>query len=381
MTLRVWLPRLTDLRADSVLAYEGMDARRRILDRGEGVLAALPRGRDCELVLHAFDVSLLDIGPPRLSAARLAAALPGIVEERVVGDIEHAHVVASARQGDGRATAAVVDRNLLRRALDLFERAGHRVTAATPQALALPHERGTWSVAAFGDAASIRWGPVHGAAVGLLPSPAAELTLLAKQAPKPEAVVVTGDVDEREWSERLGVPVRRAPGPSVAPPVVLDLLQYEFAPRLAVGKSWRATIALAGLLAVVAIAGLNLHAATLRSEESALREAMARRVRESFPDVPVVLDPVMQMRRLVADLQPGVDPAGFIPLAAGLARLIPPDAVQRLEYQDGVLTATLRAEAEMAEGQRSALAGKASEQGFVLAVSGTAVRLSRKEAP
>lgn len=381
MTLRVWLPRLTDLRADSVLTYEGLDARRRILDRGEGVLAALPRGRDCELVLHAFDVTLLDVSLPRVGGARLASALPGIVEERLAGDIEHAHVVASPRQSDGRATAAVVDRALLRRALDLFERAGHRVTAVTPHALALPQEPGTWFVAGLGDAAAIRWGSVQGGAVGLVPTPAAELSLLSRQAGKPSAVVVSGGVDEREWSECLGVPVRRALPAAVAPPVVLDLLQYEFAPALAVGKSWRTTIALAGLLAVVAIAGLNWHAASLRSEEAALREDMVRRVRESFPEVPVVLDPVAQMRRLVADLRPGADPGGFIPLAAGLARLIPPDTVQRLEYRDGALTATLRADAAMTEAQRNALPGKASDEGLVLTVSGAAVRLSRKEAP
>lgn len=381
MTTRVWLPRLTELRADSLLAFETLDGRRRIVRRGEAVLAGLPVPGDCELVLHPFDAVLLDVKVPKLTGARLGAALPGIVEDRVAGDVDQVHVAATARDGQGEATAAIVDRALLRRTLDLFARAGRRVRSVTPQPLALPVVSGHWFVRVEGDAGAVRWSARHGTSLGIAEATPVELTLLIRQAGRPAAITVAGDVDHAAWSEALGVSVRGADVGIEAPPVVLELLQYEFAPRLAVGKSWRTTIALASTLAVVGVAGLNLHAARLRSEERGLREDMSRLVRETFPEVPVVLDPVAQMRRLVADLRPGSNPGGFVALAAGIARMLPPDSLQRMEYRDSMLIVTLRPDSAINDAQRDALVGRGAADGFVVTFAGTSVRLSRKEAP
>lgn len=381
MTTRVWLPRLAELRADSLLAFEALDGRRRIVRRGEAVLAGLPADGECELVLHPFDAVLLDVKVPKLTGARLGAALPGMVEERIAGDIDLVHVAATERDAQGEATAAIVDRALLRRALDLFARAGRRVRSATPQPLALPVAPGHWVVRAEAGAGAVRWGARHGTSLGIAASTPPELALLMRQAGRPSAITVVGDIDHAAWSEALGVPVRPADIAIEAPPIVLELLQYALAPRLAVDKSWRTTIALACALALVGLAGLNLHAARLRSEERALRDDMNRLVRETFPEVPVVLDPVAQMRRLVADLRPGSNPGGFVPLAAGIAHLLPPDSLQRMEYRDSVLTVTLRPESAMNDAQRSTLIGRGAEDGFVVTFAGTSVRLSRKEAP
>ncbi|MFO1320423.1 MAG: type II secretion system protein GspL [Burkholderiales bacterium] len=381
MTVRVWLPRFGDLRADSLLAFERLDGRRRILQRGDAVLAALPTTEDCELVLHPFDAVLLDVRLPKLGGARLAAALPGIVEERVSGDIDQVHVVSTPRAADGSATAVIVDRLLLRRTLDLFARAGHRVGAVTPQPLAVAHVPGAWMLRAHGDAAALRWGTCQGAALALVPSPATELALLLRHAGKPTEVVVSGDVDTAGWADRLDVAVRRAGAETTAAPIAVDLLQYEFAPSIAVGKSWRPTLALAALLVATAVIGLNVHAFMMRSDERALRDDMARQVRETFPEVPVVLDPVAQMRRLVAGLGPGSGPDGLVALMSGLAQVLPPDSVQRLEYREGILTVLLRPDSGMTDPQRQSLAGRAAEAGLDLEISANGLRLSRKALP
>ena len=75
-TLRVRLPPLADLGAESGLDFEIIDGERRVLQRGIAVPGALPRIARVELVIAAPDVIMIDAALPRLSGARLRAALP-----------------------------------------------------------------------------------------------------------------------------------------------------------------------------------------------------------------------------------------------------------------------------------------------------------------
>jgi general secretion pathway protein L len=140
--------------------------------------------------------------------------------------------------------------------------------------------------------------------------------------------------------------VLRAPEDERAQPVALELLQYDLAPRVLDWRAWRVPAALAALCALTWIVGLNADAWRVLREERALRERMATTFREAFPAVPVVLDPLAQMRRGVADLRSGADgadPREFLPLAASLARALPgeADVVRTLEFRDQVLRADL----------------------------------------
>jgi general secretion pathway protein L len=172
----------------------------------------------------------------------------------------------------------------------------------------------------------------------------------AGETQRPQAIVVDGDTGNNfaaaEWTAALGVPVvapETAEGR--AEPVALELLQYEFVPRLASWRAWRVPAALAAALALTWLIGLNVDAWLMRREESALRAHMEATLRSAFPATTVVLDPVAQMRRAVADLRAGAgasDPREFLPLAAGLAaavaRAIPADdAVRAIEFRDQVL--------------------------------------------
>src|SRR5204863_1404431 len=76
------------------------------------------------------------------------------------------------------------------------------------------------------------------------------------------------------------------------------------------------------------------------------RSRMEATLRQAFPRVPVVLDPLAQMRRGVSDLRTGADaadPRDFLPLAASLARALPgeADVVRVLEFREQVLRVDL----------------------------------------
>jgi general secretion pathway protein L len=322
-TLRLRLCPLAELGPDSVLEYEVLGDQRTILERKSAVPAALPRLPRTELVVAAPDVLLVEAAVPPLSGARLRAALRALAEPHLLSAMETAHVVA-AKSG-GRSVLAVLDRVLLGRALDLLGRLKIVPAAATPEQLTLPWRPGQWSLRLGPSYGVLRTGELSGMACSLPEGDEqpVEVRLALEQAGKPQAI---DHVKEEQRAE----------------PVRLELLQYEFAPRMADWRAWRVPVALAAALALTWIIGLNVQAWLMVREESGLRAQMEGAFRQAFPRVPVVLDPLKQMRRGVAELRGGAgatDPRDFLPLAAGLARALPAevDVVRTLEFRDQVL--------------------------------------------
>ena len=370
-TLRLRLCPLADLGAESLLDFEVLDDDRVIVHRGRAVPAEIPKQGRVELVVAAPDVLLVEAALPALSGSRLRAALPAIAEPYVLSDIESAFVVA-AKTG-ARATLAVLDRALFTRALELLRRAKLEAASATPEQLALPLENGRWRLRLGSAYSVLRTGTLRGIACSAATAAApVEVQLALQQAgesARPQAIVVDGEFSAREWTDALGVPVvapEAAEGR--AEPVALELLQYELAPRLASWRAWRLPAAVAALLALTWVVGLNVDAWLMRREESALRSRMEATLRSAFPSTPVVLDPVAQMRRGVADLRAGAgssDPRDFLPLATAVARAVPAsDAVRALEFRDQVLRVDFESRALEAPQSRDLLLEQISGAGL-----------------
>ena len=345
-TLRLRLCPLAELGAESALDFEVLDESRTIVQRGRSVLADLARPGRVEIVVAAPDVLLVEAALPALSGARLRAALPAVAEPHMLADIASAFVVA-ARNGS-RATLAVLDRALFGRALELLRRAKLEPASATPEQLTLPLESGRWRLRLGATYSVLRTGALSGMACSA-GNPPVEAQLALQQAGesnRPQAIVVEGDFAAREWTDALGLPVVAPEAPEgTAEPVALELLQYEFAPRLASWRAWRVPAAIAALLALTWLIGLNVDAWLMRREERSLRAHMEAALRSAFPSTTVILDPVAQMRRGVADLRAGAgasDPRDFLRLAAefsaAVARALPADdSVRALEFRDQVL--------------------------------------------
>jgi general secretion pathway protein L len=348
-SLRLWLVPLVELGAESAIDFEVIDGDRRVLERGSAVPAALPRHARTELVVAAPDVLLFDATVPRLSGSRQRAALPAVAEPMLIGDIAQSFIVSGRPDASGRSTLAVLDRALFRRALELLKRLGIKPASATPEPLALVPHGGRWRLRLGSAYATLRMGERLGivCSTPVDASPPVELRLALEQAgtARPDAIEVEGEYefDAAGWTAVLGVPVvTAAVDDARAAPVALELLQYEFAPGIADWRAWRVPAALAATLLLIWIAGLNIDAWLKLREEGQLRAAMTAAFREAFPQVPVVLDPVAQMRRAVADLKAGAgadDASDFLPLAAAFARAAEqgPDAVREMEYRDRAL--------------------------------------------
>ncbi|MFN0040912.1 MAG: type II secretion system protein GspL [Burkholderiales bacterium] len=384
MILRLWLSPLADLGSETSLEFEVLDARRRVSQRGEAVIAELPRGMPCELLVHAFDALLVPVRLPRLSGAKLAAALPSLVEEYVTGDIERNHVVASVRGADQQAVAAVVDRALLARTLEIFKRAGLRVSEVTPALLALDWRPGTWRIRLRDGHGIVRSEDLAGSGFAWTGEVPVELQLLLGQSARPpEAIEVEGECDLAAWTAVLGETVTAAPPATQAPPVVLNLLQYGFSREVIGWKNWRSTLVLGAALVLVAVGGLNLSAWKMRAQEKTLRDAMAAIVKEAMPKVTVVLDPLAQMSRHVSDLRTGAgtDRGDFLTLASRFGALTEADSVQSIDYGGGQFKLRYRTPMTKLQDERKRLADLAEQSGITVDFDADGIRLARRKTP
>uniref|UniRef100_UPI00035E998A type II secretion system protein GspL n=1 Tax=Cupriavidus sp. WS TaxID=1312922 RepID=UPI00035E998A len=117
------------------LPFALTDSEGEILRSGHADAGAPPAARDTVLIVDARDVLLLRVPLPAITGARLREALPGLLEERLLGNPEHSHVAVLARHENGEATLAVADRAWLAFVLGVL---GNRRVRLLPAALCVP---------------------------------------------------------------------------------------------------------------------------------------------------------------------------------------------------------------------------------------------------
>jgi len=206
---------------------------------------------------------------------------------------------------------------------------------------------------------TVRTGPAEGYGLRLLPANVANWLAIA---PTPASLMVSPAL--RSLAPEL------APGLSADPAAATldwsvwaagarnalasgdaDLCQFDFARGGVAGVNWsvwRLPIALAVLLVVVQLIGMNARWLTLRAEQKRLDTAMRAQLQTAFPNTPVILDPPAQMRRQVEQLRLAAGksaPEDFLPLADRFAQAaagLAPDALLALDYHGRALTVTLK---------------------------------------
>lgn len=325
-------------------------------------LDALPKLRSVRLVFDARDVNLLPAKLPPLAGGRLRRALPNVLEDRLLQDPQSCLFAPGPALSDGTRVVAVMDRGWFEFVVGAFERRGMRVTRALPGQLAVPLQPGADSLMCIGDGIALRTGRHEGigwpASTDSRGRALALDALLAQRSlqrdePPPDRLVAY--VADEAWSrplaasaarvgatlaiEALGVPVEDS----------IDLLAGRegsgFSRRLADvdWRAWRWPVGWAAAAVVAFLVGLNLHWWQMREESQDLRSALERGFRETFPQVPVVVDPVLQMERELAGLRTRAGqsgPADFVPLLARFAQALGPQAAGAMtsaEYRDGRL--------------------------------------------
>lgn len=344
--------------------------------------ALIQQAQRVVLLLAASDVSLFHIAVPPLSAVRLKAALPALVEDRVIGDPTACAIAVAPANGGTPATVAtavtaagnqrlvaVTDRAWLQGWLDTVRRHGARRVSALPFVLCLPLPAGQVAASVVDHAGrrelALRLSAQEGMGLPLssddadsLPAEVAQLlATFAGQRPVQLALpLLLLEAFRRSYGEHAADAMRMAsggaggsataPNDSIAAdelpaPHAIELREenwatwvegashvpVDLATAIAADEGegpdwrrWRWPVALAAVLALVNIVALNWDWWQLRSEGLQLREAMARSFHRSYPNEALV-DPVAQMRQKVAasrQVAGEFAPGDFIALAATL---------------------------------------------------------------
>lgn len=313
------------------------------------------------LLVAASDVTLLNIVVPPMSAARLRAALPNLIEDQLIGDAAECAFVAGPAV-NGRRTVAVVAHDWLAAWSQRLRSMGASQLTALPAQLCLPWASPAADGAtgtppdAVGEQAEAR--QVTAAAISihvhamelslrLSSTDGLGLTIVAPvSATEPSVTATAADVldalmalvpgrrvmalvpaqeqalfefllRERQAAQASGTPAK--PDTALAPTV--DFIADSWTPWIAgaatvrldllagLGRAsssrfdwrpWRWPAVLAALLLLVNAGALNYEWWRLSREAATLRGALTQIYRAAYPNETVIVDPVAQMAQKIA---------------------------------------------------------------------------------
>ncbi len=319
---------------------------------GADALAASAAGRRLVVLAPAETLLLAQVNIPARNRQRVLQALPYMLEDRLVQDIELLHFAIGAREADGALNVAVVERAQLDSWLERLRRAGLEPEAILPETLTLPYEDGAWTVLVDGPVTIVRTGPQAGFAIDSdnLEALLGQALEEAGAARPTRLQVYSGEGNTGAWPAFPDIESRQSTldedalvlmAQHVNERASIDLLQGEYNRREQFGRlyrPWIASAAALGLLVILHTAMLAWDYSTLSSEADRLQQAIEQTYLEAFPDATRIVNPRVQMERGLASLRGGGgDAGGFLDMVKNAApALKETDGVvlQRVNYRE-----------------------------------------------
>jgi general secretion pathway protein L len=374
-TLVVHVPQRQRLRAQSLAApatptggdymYVSSPDGIALLTQGQCSAALLPRAATTIAVLSDADVSWHRITLPKAPAARLRAALEGVLEEALLEDADAVHLAVAPEAKAGTPTwVAAVDRAWLRAELAALERANVFVDRIVPMSWPDDPPIGHFAETGVEEGGSshgiaLNWAHADGVASirlqgglarALVPSPAPPGT---RWSATPGAAAAA-----EQW---LGGPVSVLPHAQrllLASRSLWNLRQFDLARRTRGGRAstdslrqlmspaWRPVRYGIAALALAQVLGLNLWAWHQRGVVEAKRLEVQKLVQDTFPkasaqdiqrDAEAVMQREAQALRTVAG-QPGERDLETMLQAAAAAWPPGRPPLESLKFEPGKLT-------------------------------------------
>jgi general secretion pathway protein L len=331
-----------------------------IQGHGNDVSLQLPPAEAVVAVLGETDVAWHRVSLPKAPAAKLRAALLGMLEERLLGEPEDVHLAlpADARGGE-KCWVATVDKQWLTSELAALERGGVVVDRVVPAISPDAQGRGHFfdaSAQGQDPQPAVALADVHG--VACLPL-AGSLARSLLPAPAVAAVRWTAPPSVLSAAERwLGQPVAlRSHSEAMleAARSTWNFRQFDLVPRrrggMALSNAWRRfkrptwrPVRL-GLMALVLlqVVALNVWAFVAQRDMDVRRTEQQAVLREAFPRIGVIRDPARQMQRetdllRAAAGQPAQSDLETMLIAAASAWPEQQGPAQSLRFQSGQLT-------------------------------------------
>ena len=340
--------------------WAAVDGKGSVLEAGTSELRLPAVAGPCDVVIASDLVLLERLAAPRAQQRRIFGALRFLVEDSIIPDPERVHVAMESTPATDSLCVGIIDRQWLQLVLSKLARAGLAARSAWPECLLPELLPRTWTVVWNGSDGFARTAELEGLALDSTDHGEVPVSLrLALNRGVPDRILLRAASgvalpDAQRWSAALGVPVEvgppwrwaEAPGRPR-----LDLLQGEFAPRRG-EHGWMARLQrpalLAGALLVVISCGIAAEWAAKSRERRTLLAEMQGIYRETFGEGAVLVDPLLQMQRALAELRSRsgeASPGDFLPLLGKLSEHLLDPARQRIEsitYERGALSISLR---------------------------------------
>lgn len=344
-----------------VLSADGLNVAR----QGRATPVLLPKADVVIAWIGALDISWHRVTLPKAPAAKLRAALVGVLEEELLDDEAAVHLAVAPEASSGSATwVAAIHKRWLASHLERLEKAGafveRVVPAVWPGDVPLGHfftsseatdgsSAQTW--VAFSDANGVRCIRLAGTLIR------DQLRVWARQSARWSASPAVAAQAER-W---LGAPVAVQSDAEYALQAVRslwNLRQFDLAARARgsrwardswkrfLSPTWRpARIGLSALF-VLQVVGINLWAWQQRSEIEQKKQAMVSLLKTSHPQIGTIVDAPIQMRRATESLRAAAGRVGDSDLESALAVAAQawPDGqapAQTLRFESGKLILTV----------------------------------------
>ena len=341
---------------DYVLSTDGT----RVTDHGRAAPSALPRASLVAAVLRPGDVAFQRVAVPKAPAARMRAALTGVMEEGLLEDEDEIHLaLAPDAKPGGEHWVAVVNKPWLRAQVAALEAGNVALDRVVPSWWPDQGVAGhTFREGGPDEPAQLAWRDDAGVLCVPLASPVSRALLTAL----PEDTVVRWTATPEtalDASEFVGMPVASVTDEEQALRAARagwNLLQFELAPqrrgvklvrdiaaRFAFDPAWRVTRRGLLALAAVTLLGLNIRAFQENHRIAQKKALIAAAVTETFPNVKSSSDPAAQAQRELDTLRaaagrPGDGDIETLMQAAESAWPQSHSPISNLKFEPGRLT-------------------------------------------
>jgi general secretion pathway protein L len=308
--------------------------------------AKQPRASFC-FAVPGTDVSLITAEFSAAEKKHIGKALPFILEEQLVSDVEDQHFSSVLLSKTSFCAAVCAKQKMLEWQVLLAAAPGVNTWVSEPQLL--PWEPGEWVLVLEPNYAIVRTSGAEGFSIERDLLPSLLKAVLATDGGVPDAVIVYG-VDQVRDKALLPESVRdlmqwrqgdfqTAVMLSREDNVTVNLLQGEYAHRLPLGRWWSQWRVVAAVL--VAAFTLQLVAGyanyvDLEQENLALRQAIETSYRRAFPRGALV-DPEKQVRRQLDALRGTAQASGFTHMLNRVGKIVaakPGAAIASINYSD-----------------------------------------------
>ncbi|MBK5374890.1 type II secretion system protein GspL [Pseudomonas sp. TH43] len=375
--LRIALPPLDQLTSHTALQFARLDHSGRVSQTGVSTLLLLGQESSSpalECFLHPVDSVLTSLPLPPLSAVKIAAAVACAAQALILGGSAHMHVAHSARDGNGQVYLAWLPKAVLARFGELLNLHHLKLRGLYPAPFALPvPPTGQISASVLDEQLLLRLSSEQ-ASVEPLVQERLEVLLANGSAVQwigddtPAAVLEQRPADQRWSGAAPGWGLHGGVGKPAGPT-----------------PGWGRAAICCALAVAVWVFGLNLYAAREASQGQQLKAQMSQRVKQAFPELPVILNPLQQARQQLAARQSGAatdthDGFAYLVQHAASTMSFMAGTVQRLTFDQGRLQLELAADTTHSTAD-GAMTGALDQAGLTAVREGNVWTLSSQVEP